>query len=181
MGRSLNLEGMRFSRLFVFAKADWKYSGTAHIVWRCLCDCGNIRDVCSSSLTKGATKSCGCWRDLSRFNNTWSRKHGKSRSKEYSMFYSARTRAHKMGLPFSIKLEDIVIPEFCPLLGIPIFAGKHGEYHPNSASIDRKNPLLGYTRDNIWVISFRANEIKNNASLAELKTLTANLERLMQC
>ena len=43
-------------------------------------------------------------------------------------------------------------------------------------SVDRINPALGYTEDNVWVISFRANTIKQNASLIELERLLAALE-----
>ena len=30
------------------------------VVWRCLCDCGSMRDVTGASLRSGNTKSCGC-------------------------------------------------------------------------------------------------------------------------
>jgi hypothetical protein len=30
--------------------------------FRCLCDCGNFKEVRSSRLLSGNTKSCGCWR-----------------------------------------------------------------------------------------------------------------------
>ena len=29
-------------------------------IWRCKCDCGNIKDIPLTGLTTGATKSCGC-------------------------------------------------------------------------------------------------------------------------
>lgn len=31
-----------------------------HILWECVCDCGNIAYVSSRDLTTGHTKSCGC-------------------------------------------------------------------------------------------------------------------------
>ena len=33
---------------------------------------------------------------------------------------NAKARARTFGVPFEITKEDIVIPEFCPVLGIPI-------------------------------------------------------------
>ena len=39
---------------------------------------------------------------------------------KHRMFMAARTRALKEGIPFSIKEEDIVIPEKCPILNIPL-------------------------------------------------------------
>lgn len=43
--------------------------------------------------------------------------------------------------------------------------------NPNedSPSIDKVIPELGYVRGNVWVISNKANRIKNNATLEELK------------
>lgn len=28
--------------------------------WECLCDCGNIKNICSKNFIDGSTKSCGC-------------------------------------------------------------------------------------------------------------------------
>ena len=46
----------------------------------------------------------------------------------------------------------------------------------DSPSLDRINPNLGYIKGNVWVISYRANMIKNNATLEELELLTRNLK-----
>jgi hypothetical protein len=62
---------------------------------------------------------------------------------------------------------DIRIPEFCPVLGIPLKPGK-GQATANSPSLDRIDPNGGYTRENTHVISHRANMIKNNATPDEL-------------
>ena len=37
-------------------------------------------------------------------------------------------------------------------------------------------PELGYIKGNVWVISNKANRIKNNATLEELRLLVKNLE-----
>jgi len=42
--------------------------------------------------------------------------------------------------------------------------------------LDRIDNNKGYIKDNVWVISRKANTIKNNASLEELKALVAALE-----
>src|SRR5581483_1774995 len=36
---------------------------------------------------------------------------------------AARHRAKRAGVPFDMSIDDVVIPETCPLLGIPIFIG----------------------------------------------------------
>lgn len=82
---------------------------------------------------------------------------------------SAKTRAKKAGLPFDLTIEDIQIPEVCPVLGIPLIRNLGGSYPtPNSPSIDRIIPTLGYVRGNIAVISNRANTIKQDANVEEL-------------
>ena len=41
-------------------------------------------------------------------------------------------------------------------------------------SLDRIDSSKGYVKDNIWVISHKANSIKNNATLTELKLIIKN-------
>lgn len=59
------------------------------------------------------------------------------------------------------------------MLGIPLF--KSGKTSANSPTLDRKNSALGYTKDNVWVISHRANSAKSNLTIDELELLTKNL------
>lgn len=73
----------------------------------------------------------------------------------------------KHGVPFSLVLEDIKVPEVCPILGIPLCPGV-GRHGPGSPSIDRIVPSLGYVPENILVVSHRANQIKSNATPSEL-------------
>lgn len=94
------------------------------------------------------------------------------------LLYAARGRAKKHGLPCTITVDDIVIPEICPVLGIPLFPSvgngrKQPALIPNSPSIDRLDNNKGYTPDNIRVISVRANDIKSDATLEELEAVVA--------
>ena len=90
------------------------------------------------------------------------------------MWKSAQERAIKKGLEFSIRVEDIEIPKTCPLLNIILIEGDR-ECTP---SLDRIDSKKGYTPDNVWVISHRANQIKNDATLEELKLITENLSKI---
>lgn len=78
---------------------------------------------------------------------------------------SIRGRAKKKGLPFNLEHSDIVIPDVCPVLGIPLERnfGKGFSSH-NSPSVDRIIPHLGYVKGNIIVISTLANRIKQDAT-----------------
>lgn len=82
----------------------------------------------------------------------------------------AKFRANKNNIPFDLEVEDITIPEVCPILGISIFFGE-GSVKPHSPSLDRINPKLGYVKGNVQIISQRANQLKGNASPEELLLL----------
>lgn len=88
------------------------------------------------------------------------------------MLVTARMRAKRDGVPFDLTKEDIIIPDICPVLGIPLKVGDR-KSHDNAPSLDKKIPSLGYVKGNVAVISYRANRIKNDATPEELeKVLT---------
>lgn len=50
---------------------------------------------------------------------------------------------------------------------------------PDSPSLDRIKPELGYVKGNIRVISFKANSIKNDASIEELRQILQYMEDIL--
>jgi len=97
---------------------------------------------------------------------------------EYKMWMNARRSAKDHNVDCTIQPEDIKIPSHCPLLNIPLIPAK-GRCTENSPSIDRIDSTKGYTPDNVWVISFKANTAKSNLTLSEIKMLAKNLELKM--
>lgn len=93
--------------------------------------------------------------------------------------WRVKTRAKQNDIPFDLTHDDIVIPEKCPVLGIRLEIGE-GHAKDGSPSIDRLNPNLGYVRGNIRVISHKANTIKSNATLHELRSVVQYMESLGQ-
>ena len=87
-------------------------------------------------------------------------------------------RAKQYGIACTLTAADITIPSTCPLLNIPLTHSSGSLPVDGSPSLDRIDSSLGYTPENTWVISHRANTIKTTATLHELKLLTLNLERL---
>ena len=85
-----------------------------------------------------------------------------------------------MGLEFELHMDDMIIPKLCPLLGIAIASNGKMNNRDSSPSIDRIDSKKGYTPDNVWIVSYRANRIKNDASLDELKLIAANLTKKTQ-
>lgn len=61
-----SLVGKKFGKLTVIEKTD-KRNKNGTIIWKCLCDCGNISHVSTDSLNNGHSKSCGCVRE-EKFN-----------------------------------------------------------------------------------------------------------------
>lgn len=89
------------------------------------------------------------------------------------MVQRAKAKCKKLGLPFNLSPDDFEIPEWCPLLNIKMERGT-GQATMASPELDRIVPSLGYVKGNVWVISRRANTIKSNASINEIKLLVAN-------
>lgn len=94
----------------------------------------------------------------------------------HAMWKAAKSRAEKKGLEFNIEESDIIIPEVCPLLEIPIEFGTK-EHYDSSPSLDRIDNTKGYIKGNIWVISKKANTMKSSATLDELHTFCKNILR----
>jgi len=96
---------------------------------------------------------------------------------EKNLWWAAKRRAKAKGLKFSIKVEDIIIPEKCPILGIELKSSQHKKDR-NSPSVDRIDNNLGYVSGNIQVISDRANSMKNDASFEEIEKLYFYMKNL---
>jgi len=161
--RKVDLVNKRFGKLVVIKQDEKIVPGRVNKnpYWLCKCDCGKITSVASPGLKNG-TRSCGC------LNKGRMSTHGKSRTLEYRIWNSTKSRAKKEGIPFNLSLEDIIIPEKCPILGIPIKVGT-GYGRSNSPSLDRFYPNIGYVKGNISIISNKANTIKNASSFEEFE------------
>lgn len=96
-----------------------------------------------------------------------------------ALWIAAKQRAKNKGVPFNITPEDIVVPEVCPALGIPIGINR-GVTGPNhdSMSLDRINPALGYVVGNIAVISNLANRIKQNATAQQVQAVADWMQKV---
>jgi len=81
-------------------------------------------------------------------------------------------RAKRNGLEFDLTFDDVTIPNKCPVLGIDIHPNINKRMQDNSPSIDRIDSTKGYTKDNIVVVSWRANRIKSNATIIELQQIS---------
>lgn len=99
-------------------------------------------------------------------------KKRKEKSRESIIFWQAKTRAKKAGIPFNIEISDIVIPEFCPVFPEIKLCLTNENTWFDSPSLDKLIPSLGYVKGNIRVISFKANAMKQDASWQEIQRLS---------
>ena len=107
------------------------------------------------------------WREGNRERLNTQRKEYNAKNADRTMLTAARKSAKNANVPFDLEINDIVIPEYCPVLGLKLIRTR-GYRSDVSPSIDRIIPQKGYVRENIMIISMRANRIKNNATVDEL-------------
>lgn len=88
-----------------------------------------------------------------------------------SAFRQIKKRCKDRNLPFDITLADLVVPDICPVLKKPIIPASIGGVNPMMPSVDRHVPEEGYTKENIVIMSHRANSLKSNATFEEIEAL----------
>lgn len=62
-----NLVGKRSGKLTVVRFTGEKQGQTEHLLWECLCDCGNTKLVTTSHINQKMVSSCGCLSNDSKF------------------------------------------------------------------------------------------------------------------
>jgi hypothetical protein len=96
----------------------------------------------------------------------------------------ARARAKRKGIPFNLCEADLLpAPKWCPILGLRLIYGVDGKsrhLYENgaAASLDRIKNARGYVKGNVIIISLRANLLKGQATLTELKRIAAFYSRI---
>ena len=94
--------------------------------------------------------------------------------KDVNLIYnSLKQSAKSRGIEFTISKSDlwqIDIPLTCPVLGL-VLQHNVGLPKDNSYSFDRIDSSKGYSMDNIIIISYRANRLKSDSTLDEMKAL----------
>lgn len=95
------------------------------------------------------------------------------------LYIAAKQRAKLSRIEFTIKETDIIIPELCPIMGIPITNIYGLGRQATNASIDRIDSNIGYTPTNIWIISDLANRMKQDATKEQLIAFSTGVLKLL--
>lgn len=94
---------------------------------------------------------------------------------EHLMWMEVKKRANARGIPFELEVSDIVLPKLCPILGIELRFGE-GRVHDASPSLDRLIPSRGYVRGNCFVISSKANRMKQENTMEDFLNILKYLQ-----
>jgi len=97
------------------------------------------------------------------------------RNYERYLLNSVRRRAREKDFEINLEISDIVIPELCPYLQIPLTRIRGQGHVATNPSIDRIDSSRGYVKGNIEVISYLANSMKQNATKAQLITFAKSI------
>ena len=91
-------------------------------------------------------------------------------------FRSKRANAVRIGKPWDLDFGDLVFPTHCPILNVELdyFAEQAQD---NSPSFDCLIPSKGYVKGNVFIVSWRANRVKNDGTAEEHRLIASFIEQ----
>lgn len=105
----------------------------------------------------------------------------KNRENNYFVAYcrGKRSECKKKGIKFNLTPEylESIWTGYCPVFGTELHRASEGRGSTKSAHLDRLDPSKGYTIGNVAWISGRANRIKYDATIEELRAIADWMER----
>jgi hypothetical protein len=115
----------------------------------------------------------------------YGRAYQKNRRKDFNyrlqmLINASKQRAKKKNLEHTLTLDELkeLYPQDgkCPVFGIILEFGDAG-FRDNSPSLDKIDPKGGYTKDNVQVLSWKANRFKTDATVKELEMLLSFMKQ----
>jgi 5-methylcytosine-specific restriction endonuclease McrA len=100
---------------------------------------------------------------------------------ERPLVYDARRRARRRGVPFDLTHDDvaeIIAVWSCAYCHTPVGTFTGG-LRPQSATLDRLIPELGYTRSNVILACHRCNSEKGEHTVASFRAWADRIEALI--
>jgi len=167
MPRIKDMMGYRVERLEVIGLSGRDKHGAA--LWKCKCDCGNIRFLTRGMLIYGRNKSCGCYK-RERMSNMRRKPFGEAARNRLYPFY--RNAAKRRNLLFDLSRDEFnsMLIKNCYYCGsYPSNISKSEHYNGDFiySGIDRKDNEIGYTLKNCVPCCIICNRAKNSLSFDE--------------
>ena len=170
--KQLDLIGMRYSMLMVVEKLPSKVYGDKSKyykkrMWLCKCDCGNMTEANTGSLTCDKKKSCGCLTSTKSAENSIKSRYKivKQDAGYRSIYSSYKLNAKSRKFDFNIDFDYAVsiMKSDCHYCGIePSNTYMKSYYNATYNGIDRVDNTKGYEMDNIVSCCKMCNIAKNN-------------------
>ena len=96
---------------------------------------------------------------------------------EGALLHDTRRRAKSKGLVCTLTKDNLPrMGTHCPILGTAFARGIEAWRAGTSPALDRIDNTKGYTPDNVWFISHRANRLKGDGTLEEFEALVRALK-----
>ena len=148
---------------------NWLVLGTGikkgkHYGWMCRCNCGTERVIERMNVLRGLSTQCSSCRKWAGSSNPAWRGYGDVPQQFWTILQKS---AEVRGIDVSISIEDLDIlwkksGRVCALSGVPIILAT--KQSGCTASIDRIDPSIGYSKDNIQWVHKDVNIMKNRFS-----------------
>jgi hypothetical protein len=187
-GYTENLKNRKFSRLLVMNEEPF-YSVAGYVAWRCLCECGAIRDIEARRLKSGHTKSCGCLNTYTRVLRgkleLW--RLGTDALRKYddpvisNRYTTYRGNANALNRDFELSYQEfkqLVLGKCHYCLAPPeerVYTIGNRIFRRRLNGVDRVDNDQGYVKDNVVPCCKSCNSRKNVRSVGYLLSRNAEL------
>jgi len=163
LARIKPLDALRFGRLLIIGKAANR-NGQPYAL--CRCDCGKEKEIAMSSLRRGLTQSCGCFR---KEKGPANKRHGLSDSKTYNVWLGMRQRCLNPNNPAYTNYGGRGITIAPTWDTFDQFLADMGEV-PDGMTLERKDNDKGYGPDNcVW-----ASRVEQGRNTRKCRQITHN-------
>lgn len=152
-----------------FIECSKRDTNKREYIFKCLCDCGKIREVRKRHFTLTGTKSCGCIKKGRPKLNP-----GEVALNQFYNSYKMSAKRRNINFKLTKKQVETLSLKNCYYCGIPPeirFSRQFNDLHGSRIfnGIDRKNNKLGYTIDNSVPCCKICNRAKNNLDELDFK------------
>lgn len=187
MSKALDLTGQKFGRLTAIKKVG--VSKDKNVIWECVCECGNTKEVRGSHLFHGKVRSCGCLaKEILDYRNKYKNSnltHGLSKTRLYTKYVHMKERCSDKGkidyYGRGIKVSDEWSDKENGFINFYNWAINNG--YKDGLTIDRKDVNGDYEPDNCrWITNQeQQNNKRSNVFIeynGQINTI-ANWSRIM--